>query len=159
MTRPEPPTASDVRTFDDLFAEERTPMTRLAYLVTGSEPIAEEVVQDAFAQVYERWERLDRPGAYLRSCVVNGARRAGARHRRELRLVTAPPMSAGLEARELMDALGRLRPAWRAVVVLRFHADMTQDEIAETLDIAGGTVKALLWKARRRLEQYLEEGR
>ena len=45
------------------------------------------------------------------------------------------------------------------MVALYYADDLSIDEIAETLDIAAGTVKALLWKARRRLEQYLEEGR
>lgn len=141
--------------FDDLFAAERVPMTRLAYLLVGSEAVAEEVVQDAFAQVYERWDRLDRPGGYLRTCVVHGARRAGKRRSRELRVVHEAPASAALEARELLDALGRLRPAWRAVVVLRFYGDMTQDEIAETLDMRVGTVKSTLHRALGQLREEI----
>ncbi|HEV7723144.1 MAG TPA: sigma factor, partial [Iamia sp.] len=68
------PEGDGIGGFDDLFTVERIPMTRLAYLLVGSEAVAEEVVQDAFAQVYERWDRLDRPGGYLRTCVVHGAR-------------------------------------------------------------------------------------
>lgn len=141
--------------FEDLFATERVPMTRLAYLLVGSEAVAEEVVQDAFAQVYERWARLDRPGGYLRTCVVHGARRAGKRRTRDLRVVHGSPTSVELEARELLDALGRLRPTWRAVVVLRFYGDMTQDEIAEALDMRVGTVKSTLHRALGQLREEI----
>ncbi len=140
--------------FEELFAAERGPMTRLAFLLVGSEAVAEEVVQDAFAQVYERWDRLDRPGGYLRTCVVHGARRAGKRRSRDLRVVHVEP-HVDLEARELLDALGRLRPAWRAVVVLRFYGDMTQDEIAETLGMRVGTVKSTLHRALGQLREEI----
>jgi RNA polymerase sigma-70 factor (sigma-E family) len=160
---PVPPTMAVVPTplavrrdgFEDLFAAERGPMTRLAYLLVGSEAVAEEVVQDAFAQVYERWDRLDRPGGYLRTCVVHGARRAGRRRSRELRVVHDAPGPAQLEARELLDALGRLRPSWRAVVVLRFYGDMTQDEIAEVLGMRSGTVKSALHRALGQLREEI----
>jgi RNA polymerase sigma-70 factor (sigma-E family) len=149
------PDGDGIGGFDDLFARERVPMTRLAYLLVGSEAVAEEVVQDAFAQVYERWERLDRPGGYLRTCVVHGARRAGKRRSRELRVVHGPSEPAALEARELLDALARLRPAWRAVVVLRFYGDMTQDEIAEVLGMRVGTVKSTLHRALGQLREEI----
>lgn len=141
--------------FDELFAVERVPMTRLAYLLVGSEGVAEEVVQDAFAQVYARWAGLDRPGGYLRTCVVNGARSARRRRTRELRVVHDRPDPAALEARELLDALGRLRPAWRAVVVLRFYGGMTQDEIAEVLGMKVGTVKSALHRALGQLREEM----
>ena len=68
--------------FAVLFDQERTPMVRVAYLLIGSEPLAEEIVQDAFAAVYVRWDRIDNPGGYLRQSVVNGARSAGRRRPR-----------------------------------------------------------------------------
>lgn len=141
--------------FEDLFAAERVPMTRLAFLLVGSEAVAEEVVQDAFAQVYRRWSRLDRPGGYLRTCVVNGARRSQRRRRRDLEVVHDRRDPARLEARELLDVLGRLRPSWRAVVVLRFYDDMTQDEIALTLGMRVGTVKSTLHRALAQLREEI----
>jgi RNA polymerase sigma-70 factor (sigma-E family) len=147
--------ATSTAGFDDLFTAERRPMTRLAFLLTGSEPIAEEVVQDAFAQVYERWSRLDRPGGYLRTCVVNGARRAGKRRSRDLRVVSSTETSVDLEAREMLDALSRLRPEWRAVVVLRFYGDMSQEEIAEVLGMRLGTVKSSLHRALGQLREEI----
>jgi len=147
--------ATSTAGFDDLFTLERRPMTRLAFLLTGSEAMAEEVVQDAFAQVYERWSRLDRPGGYLRTCVVNGARRAGKRRARELRVVSSAEVSVDMEAREMLDALSRLRPEWRAVVVLRFYGDMSQEEIAEVLGMRLGTVKSSLHRALGQLREEI----
>lgn len=142
--------------FEELFVAERVAMTRLAYLLVGSEAVAEEVVQDAFAQVYQRWARLDRPGGYLRTCVVHGARRAQRRRSRDLRVVHERPEPASLEARELLDALGRLRPSWRAVVVLRFYGGMTQEEIASALGMRAGTVKSALHRALGQLREEIE---
>jgi len=147
--------ATSTAGFDDLFTTERRPMTRLAFLLTGSEATAEEVVQDAFAQVYERWARLDRPGGYLRTCVVNGARRAGKRRARDLRVVSSAEVSIDMEAREMLDALSRLRPEWRAVVVLRFYGDMGQEEIAEVLGMRLGTVKSSLHRALGQLREEI----
>lgn len=142
--------------FDELFTAERVGMTRLAYLLVGSEAVAEEVVQDAFAQVYQRWGRLERPGAYLRTCVVHGARRAQRRRVRDLRVVHDRPEVVDLGARELLDALARLRPSWRAVVVLRFYGDMTQDEIATVLGMRAGTVKSALHRALAQLREEIQ---
>ena len=57
-----------------LFEREQMPMLRLATLLVGSAEVGEEIVQDAFASVVERWGSLDNPGGYLRTCVVNGSR-------------------------------------------------------------------------------------
>jgi RNA polymerase sigma factor (sigma-70 family) len=162
ITREVEPTASAstasgsvVTTFERLFADERRPMVRLAYLLVGSEAVAEEVVQDAFTQVYARWDHIDRPGAYLQTCVVHGARRSGRRIRREQDRAE-PSGPAALDARELLDALGRLRPTWRAVVVLRFYGGMTQPEISDLLGVRPGTVKSRLHRALAQLREELE---
>ena len=61
-------------TFESLYADEVDAMARLAFLMVGSEAQAEELVHDAFARLYERWDRVDNPGGYLRTCVVNGCK-------------------------------------------------------------------------------------
>ena len=62
------------RGFDALYHAEYAAMVRLARRLVDSTERAEEIVQDAFAKVYDRWHRLDEPGGYLRTAVVNGAR-------------------------------------------------------------------------------------
>lgn len=143
--------------FDALFERERTPMVRVAYLLVGSEPLAEEIVQDAFASVYVRWDRIDNPGGFLRQCVVNGAksslRRRSLERRKAQLLVDEGTAPAG---RELLDALAALPLSWRSVVVLRFYEGMTQEEIAEALDMRLGTVKSSLHRGLAKLREALE---
>lgn len=143
--------------FAALFEVERRPMVRVAYLLVGSEAQAEEIVQDAFAAVYVRWARIDNPGAFLRRCVVNGAK--GALRRRSLERRRAGEVVDEGEppaARELLDALAALPPLWRAVVVLRFYEGMSQQEIADALDVRLGTVKSGLHRGLAKLREVIE---
>ena len=75
--------------FEDLFADEAAPMVRLAISLVDSPERAEEIVQDAFEKTLVAWRRLDRPGAYLRSAVVNGCR-SELRRRRVVRRAPQP---------------------------------------------------------------------
>ncbi|HWJ63966.1 MAG TPA: sigma-70 family RNA polymerase sigma factor [Acidimicrobiales bacterium] len=156
--RPRPRAATSVdAAFDALFVRERTAMVRVAYLLVGSEPLAEEIVQEAFASVYARWDRIDNHGGFLRQCVVNGARSALRRRSLERRkaqlLVDDGTAPAG---RELLDALAALPLGWRSVVVLRFYEGMTQEEIAVALDMRLGTVKSSLHRGLAKLREALE---
>jgi RNA polymerase sigma factor (sigma-70 family) len=143
--------------FDAVFTRERVPMVRLAYLMLREEVHAEEVVQDAFVSVLERWHRLDNPGAYLRRCVVNGCLSQMRRARRRI-----PPQVGRTEAElatdHTLDAVQRLSPQRQAMVVLRYYADMTQDEIAHTLRLPVGTVKSGLHRALGELKEALRDG-
>lgn len=149
---------ADAAGLETLFRAERLPMVRLATLMVGSRAIAEEIVQDAFATVSERWSNLDRPGAYLRTTVVNGC--AQTLRRRSVedqhRLVKLEP-SADTPERliELRSALDRLTDRQRIVVVLRYFADMQDDEIALTLDVKRSTVRSLTHRALAVLRREL----
>ncbi|MGI8756543.1 MAG: RNA polymerase sigma factor [Acidimicrobiales bacterium] len=143
--------------FSELFARERQPMVRVAYLLVGSEAQAEEIAQDAFATVYERWHRIDQPGAFLRRCVVNGAKHSLRRHAMVRRHAPAlPDEQVDHGARELLDALAALPLRQRSVIVLRFYEQMTQQEIADALDMRVGTVKSSLHRGLARLREVIE---
>jgi DNA-directed RNA polymerase specialized sigma24 family protein len=58
-------------------------MVRLAWALTGSEVVAEDVVHDAFIRVHAHWSRIESPRAYLRQTVVNACRSASRRARRD----------------------------------------------------------------------------
>ena len=60
--------------FGDFYGLHYRPMVRLAQALVDTSECAEEIVQDAFAKVYERWDRLSEPGGYARIAVVNRAR-------------------------------------------------------------------------------------
>jgi DNA-directed RNA polymerase specialized sigma24 family protein len=79
-------------TFEQLFHIHRLPMVRLAVLLVDEQPLAEDVVQDAFANLHAHWGRLNDHHAavgYLRRSVVNGARSA-LRRRRPARAYVPP---------------------------------------------------------------------
>lgn len=133
-------------------------MVRLATLLVGSSHLAEEVVQDAFASVDARWDEIDRPGAYLRTVVVNGSR--AVLRRRQLEQCThdlhVVEQDDHIPTRllELRDALGRLSERQRTVIVLRYFVDLPDAEIASTLGCRPSTVRSL---ARRALQALREE--
>ena len=146
--------------FSGLFAAKRVPMVRLATLLVGSPAIAEEVVQDAFASVSERWDTVDRPDAYLKTSVVNGC--AGILRRRtiEQRYRAARIEVADSELPEqlidLRRALDRLTDRQRLVVVLRYFVDLPDVEIAEALGVRPATVRSLAHRAIAALREELE---
>jgi RNA polymerase sigma-70 factor (sigma-E family) len=151
-------TGPRVETLDGLFDREYVPMVRLATLLLGNEAEAEEVVQDAFAVVHERWDRLTRPGGYLRSCVVNRSGDVLRRRQvvRKLGRRATPPETVELEADHLLDAVATLPPRRRAAVVLRYYEGRTEAEIAEILGVRPGTVKSLLHRALAQLREVIE---
>jgi len=125
VSSPEPPVSSGTEavSFDDVYRRESVSMVRLAVLLVGCKDQAEEIVQDAFAQLFERWDRVDRPGAYLRTCVVNGCRRAHRRrsqdHKRDAAAIPSEPGALGAD--HLADALATLPARRRAAIVLRYY--------------------------------------
>ncbi|MCY4037512.1 MAG: SigE family RNA polymerase sigma factor [bacterium] len=133
----------EVAAFDDLYRREYEPMVRLARGLVDTTEFAEEVVQDAFAKVLDRWGRLDRPGAYLRTAVVNGARselrKREVRRRVGLRPFAAPEPG---ESDYLLDALNQLSNRQKTALVLKFYADMSEKEIAQAMGVRPGTVKS-----------------
>jgi RNA polymerase sigma factor (sigma-70 family) len=139
-----------------LYRERRVPMVRLAYLLTGDRAIAEEVVHDAFVAVHRNWAGVRDAPSYLRTTVVNRCRSWGRRHQRERGHPLPLAETAGLEADELWDALGRLSPRRRAAVVLRYWADLPDAEIAAALGCRPSTVRTVLHRALHDLRQEIE---
>ncbi|MGH2736213.1 MAG: SigE family RNA polymerase sigma factor [Actinomycetota bacterium] len=146
-----------------LFRTHYGDMYRLAFVILGDAAIAEEIVMDAFLRTLRGWHRLrepDRAAFYLRRTVVNLCRSRIRRKSVELRAAARlygsrareedlPAMAA--EDLELWDAVRSLPPRQRACVVLRYHEDLTEQQIAALLDCSVGTVKSQLSRARSRL--------
>ena len=133
-------------------------MVRLAALMVGSRAIAEEIVQDAFAAVSERWGGLDRPGGYLRTAVVNGCAQALRRRSVEDRhriVELAPADEIPERLIELRSALDRLNHRQRIVIVLQYFADLPDREIAQTLGVRQATVRSLAHRALTALRREL----
>lgn len=137
-----------------LYARHWGPLVRLATLLTRDASVAEEVVQDAFVALHRRWSALDDPAAahgYLRTSVVNGSRSA-LRHRGvvERYRQPGPPEPPGPEERavqstqdaRVMAALRTLSRRQQEVLVLRYYADLSEQDIAQTLGLTRGAVKS-----------------
>lgn len=140
-----------------LYRREYEPMVRLAFLLTGSNETAEEVVQDAFVKVQSRWDTIRTPGAYLRQVVVNGCRSRHRKRRFELRVEEPPETSEeGIEVDGLAHSIERLTPRRRAAIVLRYYADLPDDEIAAVLRCRRATVRSLIHRGLAQLRETIE---
>ena len=135
-------------------------MVHLATLLVGSAAVAQELVQDAFVSVTKRWDHLDRPGAYLRTSVVNKCTSALRRRAVENRYRAFVPDESdyGIPEQliELRSALACLSNRQRMVVVLRYFADLPDAEVAETLGVKPATVRSLAHRAMAVLRKELE---
>ncbi|MGI5165611.1 RNA polymerase sigma factor [Spirillospora sp. CA-253888] len=142
-------------------------MMRLALVMVGDKPTAEDVVQEAFAGLYRRWPTLrdrDKALTYVRSAVLNGCRHAVRRRRRPFRAHHAPPVwsaeaaaLAGEEQREVLAAMHRLPARQREALVLRYFAELSEEEIAEAMGVSRGTVKSTTSRGIAALGRMLEE--
>jgi RNA polymerase sigma factor (sigma-70 family) len=145
----------DVVTFEALYEREYARMVRLAFTLVDTRQQAEEVVQDSFAALYGRFDRIHNPGAYLRSTVLNGCRRVLRRRMLSRRQPVPPSEDGQLGASHVVDAIRRLPHKQRSMVVLRYDLQLTDREIGETLDVPIGTVKSTLHRALAQLRREL----
>jgi RNA polymerase sigma-70 factor (sigma-E family) len=144
--------------FDDFYRQAWPSAFRLAAFLIQDRGAAEEIAQDAFTQMYATWGRADRPEAYLRTSIVNRCqnwRRHGRIRDAKLQLLGSGP-DAELGADELADAVAALPFRQRAVIVLRYHAGLSQAEIAQALGCRPGTVKSLASRALARLQKEID---
>jgi RNA polymerase sigma factor (sigma-70 family) len=157
---PWPPDSSAVEfepSFVDLYRELQLPMVRLAWALTGSETLAQDIVHDVFIKTHAHWNRIDHPRAYLRQAVVNTCRSASRRAKRE-RSVDALFVveDTRLEADEMFDALAALPYRQRAALVLQFYEGLPQSEIAKLLRCREGTVASLVHRGLAQLRRVIE---
>ena len=132
-------------------------LLRVAFVLTGSAPAAEDVVHDVFAHVGPRIGQLDDPVPYLRVAVVNRCRSLH-RRTRSAPLASRPEdsyLDVGLT--DLRDALADLSVKQRAAIVLRYLCDLSDVEIAEILDCRRATVRSLVQRGLAELRTALDD--
>lgn len=142
--------------FEEFYRAEYLSMVRLAFGLLDTRESAEEITQDAFAKVFQHWDRLDNPGGYLRTAVVNGARSELRKREVRRRIRPGPPRPVGAEQEYLLDALERLPTRRKTALVLRYYGALSEREIAETMDIRPGTVKSLLSSGIAQLREVID---
>ncbi|WP_239063051.1 SigE family RNA polymerase sigma factor [Streptomyces sp. SID13031] len=146
-------------------------MVRLSLLMLGDRPSAEDAVQEAFAAMYRRWDKIKdgtRVEAYLRSAVLNTSR--SVLRRRKLALLhRGQPEPAvwsaesaamiGEDRREVLAALATLPARRREVLVMRFYLHLSDADIAQTLGITEVSVRSTASRALKSLGHKLKEDR
>jgi RNA polymerase sigma-70 factor (sigma-E family) len=174
-----PPGASlDAGAIAELFRDHHAELVRLALLMVGDLPSAEDVVQDVYASLHRRSaqgraQTVEAPLPYVRAAVLNGCRsvlrrrgiahRVGLAHRASLTDETTVRASAESEVmlsedrRQVLGALARLPRRRREVLVLRYYLGLSEAEIAAVLGISAGTVKSTAARALAALARDLGE--
>lgn len=134
--------------------------------VTGSVVEAEDALQEAFVRALDDPQRVlgaENPEAWLRRVAINLARSRWRRAQRLLalapRLVERPVEGGPDDHVVLLQALRRLPAGQREVIALHHLADLSVEQVADTLGLPTGTVKARLSRGRAALSTLLvEEG-
>lgn len=152
-----------VRAFEAFVNESGDALLRTATLLTPDRHSAEDIYQETLHRLFVRWSRVDNPGGFCRHVMHNIAidlARARQRRPRELELrdnyddkdpQAGDPASAAELRPTVLAALDNLTARQRAIVVLRYFEDLSQDEVAEMLGISPGTVKSTTSLAVSRL--------
>jgi RNA polymerase sigma-70 factor (ECF subfamily) len=163
----------DMGGLETLMERHQVKAARAAFLITYDEAVAQDIVQETFIRIYQRIHQFDEAQPfepYLIRSVINASLnvvrgRKGftsldrETHEIENLLDRATSVETQVEftqlQHEILDALSRLSPRQRAAIVQRYYLDMSEREMALTLDTAPGTVKWLLNAARERLRHLL----
>jgi len=158
-----PAPAGNGATFEAFFEAWHLPLYRALWLVARDRHEAEEVMQDAFVRVWERWDRvaaMERPEAYLFRTAMNlhrsRVRRALAALRRTIGTQPSDDAIATVEERDaIVRAMGRLTQAQRAAVVLVDLVGMPSAEAARALGVRPSTVRVLAARGRAVLREEM----
>ncbi len=152
-----------VRAFEAFVNESGAALLRMATLLTSDRYAAEDVYQETLHRLFVRWSRVDNPGGFCRQVMHNlviDLARARQRRPREIELrdnydgkdpQSGDPASAAELRPTVLAALDTLTVHQRAIVVLRYFEDLSQDEVAELLGVSPGTVKSTASLAVARL--------
>ena len=139
--------------FEWVFRSTYPSVLRTAFLVLHDRGRAEEVTQDAFLRLYERWQgvvRVDHPEAWVRQVAIRLAIKQ-AKRERTLRMVAQVDETGGrdrLPDVDLARAVASLPAQQRAAVALFYLEDRPVDEVAQLLGVSTSTAKQHLHRAR-----------
>jgi RNA polymerase sigma-70 factor (sigma-E family) len=153
-------------TFEEYAGSAWPSLYRYAYLLVGNHADAEDLAQQTLLKAYAAWSRVevaDSPTAYLRRMLTNTYLSQRRPQKRRLEVLTdAPPepggpLGDGPEDRMVLwPHVRSLPPRQRAVVVLRYYEQLSEQEIADVLGCSRGTVKSSAHHALKALRAALD---
>ncbi|WP_433329471.1 SigE family RNA polymerase sigma factor [Spirillospora sp. CA-294931] len=145
------------------FVEARSEsLIRTAYVLTGEQHAAEDLLQSALVRTAARWRHVEEPEAYVRRAMYNEQFNRW-RRRRESTVAVLPERGVADRSGEvdlrltLERALLALPPRKRAVIALRYFEDRTETEVAAILGCSVGTVRSQTGRAVARLRELAPE--
>ncbi len=153
--------------FEEFVAGRGQALQRFGYALTGDWALAEDLLQTALARAYPRWSRIQRddPEAYVRKIMLNTwsswwrRRWRGEVPSGQLPDAAGPDNYSSVDSRQaLRAALAKLPPRQRAVVVLRYHQDLSEAQVAALLGVTVGTIKSQAAKALATLREQAALG-
>jgi len=155
---------SEPQSFEDFFEAESPALFRRLCLITGNRHEAEEVMQDAFLSLFERWDRvraMEDPTAYLYRTAFNGFRRRSLRAalalRRTLGLTPGRDEFEAADDRQVVSqALAKLSRRQRTALVLTELIGYGSEEAGRLMGVRPGTVRALATQGRAAMRGMLE---
>jgi RNA polymerase sigma-70 factor (ECF subfamily) len=158
------PEASSAAGFESFFLTEHVRLYRALYVITGSTHEAEELMQEAFVRIWERWDRvagMEDPAAYLYRTAMNEFRsryrRARAAAKRALKVGEPRDLFAEADDRDVVaQALRKLAPRQRAALVLTQLLDLSSEEAGRLLGVSAASVRALVYQGRVAMAENLE---
>jgi RNA polymerase sigma-70 factor (sigma-E family) len=156
--------AKSEETFREFVLTESPRLLRTGWMLTGDRALAEDLLQTALAKTWPHWSRISKegtPGAYVRTVMVRTyASWAGRRWCGEMPSERVPEnaaedgaFGAADERDRLTRALARLPRQQRAVVVMRYYLDMSEQQAADALGCSVGTVKTQASRGLSRLRE------
>jgi RNA polymerase sigma-70 factor (sigma-E family) len=150
--------------FTQFVAARSSSLVRTAYVLTGDQHSAEDLLQSALTKTAARWRHVrDHPEAYVRRVMYNEQISRWRRHGRESVVAVMPESTEGDRSHQidlrlsLEQALLTLPPRKRAVLVLRYFEDLPEAEVAEILGCSVGTVRSQAHRAIARLRQLVPD--
>ena len=160
----EPAVGASVAAFEEFFRAEQRRLHEALFAITGTRSEAEDIGQEAFLRVWERWDRvsgMEDPAGYLHRTAINvyrdRSRRLLLTMKRFVRMAPQPNEYTAVEARSMAaSVLGQLPPKQRAALVLTEGLGYSAEEAGQLLGIKGSTVRALHFQARSALRRSEE---
>ena len=140
--------AAETAGFREFVTSNSRDLQRTAWLLTGDWAAAEDLVQTVLLRCWPRWSSIAAPESYVRSALVRSfvstrrRRWTGEQPTAALADLPAPDAISPADVRaSVRSSLAALSPRERAVVVLRYYADMSEADTATALGVSAGSVK------------------